>query len=541
MPEQPDKSIEEQIKAWAEKRRAETGAPFELHPATRRLLQDDVARTIPTQPAKAASQPGPWLKLFWPRLAVAVSLFVALVAAVGILLPGLAKSKFKSQHLALVREHERVSSADSERRDAPAQVPPASSSRPMKAPKDHPDDAMVRSAAEESQPTALPALAESQSSEARVKPESKDVRLKGIEKPAKGEAVKTSGTSTPSELSYDQKLKEGRSLLPGAPATRDLDSANERAQELSRQRYGLIPGTAAGVAQRAEALTDEQKSRVAFPTAPAGPPVALDGAKVGPGIGGGGPGGRAASNWTAEASVALNNSPERATADDYSLALRQRSPVANRQSVVSLKQESEIDRPGTGEISANLAGANAAQFIQRYGSARKYRLNFNSPPLPNVLRLFEVEQIGQQIRVVDDDGSIYDGEIEQPPVKEALSQPSLETGLKKNLEPEARRTESAIGANVGQVASQTVFFRVAGTNLTLNQLVVFQGNFLASTNQIRSTSLGAKLSLDQPAVGPVQNHSLQGQQLPNDLIQGQATIGNSNRIQINASPVLRPE
>ena len=541
MPEQPDKSIEEQIKAWAEKRRAETGAPFELHPATRRLLQDEVRRTYPKNSVEPASQSRGWLRLIWPRVAVTSSLCLVLGVGVGILLSGLAKSKSKSQHLALVRKHDRVSSSDSERRDAPAQVPPASDSRAMKAPEDHPDDARVRSAAEESQPTPLPALAESQPSEARFKSESKDARLKGIEKPAGRESVKTSGTSTPSELSYDEKLKEGRSLLPGAPATRDLDSANERAQELSRQGYGLTPGKAPGVAQRAEALTDEQKSRVAFPTAPAGPPVALDGAKVGPGIGGGGPGGRAASNWTAEASVALNNSPKRATTDDYSLALRQRRPVTNGQSVVSLKQESEIDRPGTGDISANLVGANAAQFIQRYGSARKYRLNFNSPPLPNVLRLFEVEQIGQQIRVVDDDGSIYDGEIEQPPVKEALAQPSLETGLKKNLEPEARRTESAIGANVGQIASQTVFFRVAGTNRTLNQLVVFQGNFLASTNQISSRSLGAKLSLDQPAVGPGQFLSLPGRQLPNDLIQGQATIGNTNRIQINASPVLRPE
>ena len=46
MPDEPNQNVAEQLKAWAQKRRAQAGAPFELHPARRRLLQDEVARTF---------------------------------------------------------------------------------------------------------------------------------------------------------------------------------------------------------------------------------------------------------------------------------------------------------------------------------------------------------------------------------------------------------------------------------------------------------------------------------------------------------------
>ena len=90
-------------------------------------------------------------------------------------------------------------------------------------------------------------------------------------------------------------------------------------------------------------------------------------------------------------------------------------------------------------------------------------------------------------------------------------------------------------------AAQNSFFRVSGTNRTLNQMVVFQGNFLANTNQTKQIVIGGQPAIDQRAVAPGQRLKLQSQQLPNALIQGQATIGDSNRVQINAAPVGRSE
>src|SRR2546426_2167533 len=108
MPDEPNRNVEEQLSAWARKRRDEAGAPFELHPVTRKLLQDEVARTFPKksdEPAEAAV--GGW-KMFWPRFALAGSLCLAMVFLAGLLLPGLARSKSKAQQIALVRQREKL-------------------------------------------------------------------------------------------------------------------------------------------------------------------------------------------------------------------------------------------------------------------------------------------------------------------------------------------------------------------------------------------------------------------------------------------------
>ena len=163
--------------------------------------------------------------------------------------------------------------------------------------------------------------------------------------------------------------------------------------------------------------------------------------------------------------------------------------------------------------------------------------------MPNVLSSFQLEQNGRQIRVVDADGSIYDGAIEQSPTEEAARRgvaiQTAGTGLKKNIEPEVKRVEGVSAATAGEIGvAQNVFFRVAGTNITLNQLVVFEGNFLARSNHANEIVVGARLNADQSvAAAGRQSLSQKAQQTPSALIQGQATIGTSNRIEINAAPV----
>src|SRR2546429_7719413 len=126
MPDEPNRNVEDQLKTWAQKRREEADAPFELHPAARKMLQDEVARTFPKRsdaPLGKPNRPPPyvggyavgWLKMSWSRFALTGSLCVALVVVFGILFLGIAKSKFKSQQLALVREQENVQSSETQR------------------------------------------------------------------------------------------------------------------------------------------------------------------------------------------------------------------------------------------------------------------------------------------------------------------------------------------------------------------------------------------------------------------------------------------
>ncbi|PYJ99207.1 MAG: hypothetical protein DME23_10135 [Verrucomicrobia bacterium] len=471
MPDEPNRNVEDQLKTWAQKRREEAEAPFELHPATRKMLQDEVARTFPKKSGVAAdvgrqatlgeaNHPPPyvggyaggWLKMFWPRFALVGSLCVALVAVVGILLPGLARSKSKAQQVALAPKQEKAWLADSERRDASAKVAPSSSRRAVEAPGNRLGDEAIKAPAAESPPAqAVPILAENKPSEQEV-------------------LVKAESKAAPSE---------------GRPDSRDRGAGPVNGRNrLLMERNGLAPRRA----ETGAVVPADKQAAAAQAQAPtvANAQVTLEAANVGrnAGVGGGGFGVAAATNQ-----VALNE---------------------------------------TG---------------QQYAQVRRYRVNFNSPPMPNVLRSFEVEQSGKQLRVVDADGSIYDGAIEGPEneefAKRVVAAQTAQADLKKKVEPEARRVESVSETAYGETAGrQNVFFHVAGTNRTLNQLVVFQGNFLTNTNQTSAILLGARLAADKPTLVPQQSPPLQiRSQLPNSLIQGQATIGDRNRVQINASPV----
>jgi hypothetical protein len=88
---EPERQIEKVLRAYAKKRRDEAGAPLELHPATRRLLQGEAARRAPKP-----GDPHPWWKTLFlltrPRLAFALSaVAITLVAAV-LVVPALRSS-----------------------------------------------------------------------------------------------------------------------------------------------------------------------------------------------------------------------------------------------------------------------------------------------------------------------------------------------------------------------------------------------------------------------------------------------------------------
>ncbi len=84
MPEERD--IEKKLRAWAKRRRDDAGAPLDLHPATRKLLQDEVAR-LKTAPRR---RPGLFAQFLWGsplRLALNLSALAVLIFAAAIFLP----------------------------------------------------------------------------------------------------------------------------------------------------------------------------------------------------------------------------------------------------------------------------------------------------------------------------------------------------------------------------------------------------------------------------------------------------------------------
>src|SRR5438045_298336 len=80
---EPERPIEKLLRASARKRREEAGAAFELHAATRRLLQGEVARHY-TQPERTRSSWAQRLLGLWPRLALGLGIFASLAVIAAI-------------------------------------------------------------------------------------------------------------------------------------------------------------------------------------------------------------------------------------------------------------------------------------------------------------------------------------------------------------------------------------------------------------------------------------------------------------------------
>jgi hypothetical protein len=182
------------------------------------------------------------------------------------------------------------------------------------------------------------------------------------------------------------------------------------------------------------------------------------------------------------------------------------------------------------------------QSTQHFAQTQNYRRNFNSPPMPNVLSSFKLEQNGQQIRIVDIDGSTYEGQAEEPKA-ELEATPKLSSDavveLKKAQSGDVGQARTwAFQNGAANAASQNVWFRVAGTNRTLNQPVTFVGNlFVADTNAPNPAATGVTLATT-PASLPAQNAASQNQLLPQAArVQGQVTIGAGNRIEIDATAI----
>ena len=86
MANEPERPIEKLLRAAARKRSDDAGAPFELHPADRRLLQGEVARKF-AKPQRESRSFVEALARLWPRFAGGLAILAVLGLAVWVLLP----------------------------------------------------------------------------------------------------------------------------------------------------------------------------------------------------------------------------------------------------------------------------------------------------------------------------------------------------------------------------------------------------------------------------------------------------------------------
>ncbi len=185
---------------------------------------------------------------------------------------------------------------------------------------------------------------------------------------------------------------------------------------------------------------------------------------------------------------------------------------------------------------------------QRFSQVRRPRPNLNSPALPPVLQSFRLEQQGDRLRIVDADGSVYEGRLEVPPMPaepeeakadsaEVTARQEVPTVVTYGMRGEVRDTRLR-GTPQRQVTPtperQALLFessfRVTGTNRTSRLPVVFEGVLTGDPLQAKGRAALANQSM--PA------NTLPSQvQLPASRLRGQLQLGPSLRLQIEAEPV----
>ena len=405
---EPERPIEKRLRAFAKKRRANAGAPLEPHPATRRMLQSEVARQFArpaANEARLAQVPATW----WLRFAWTVPALIVLGLGAWSLVPTHNKSK---PPIGLAENAPTASSASFDKFDQPALA--------------YNDISRVEAGSE--------------------------------------------------SLGYD---------------TEKLDFKKDRELEVA-------PAISEAETQTRREMTS---TLVADTSAPE------------PGSSGGGQVTRKHTNaFTATGSLAaaLPTSPADGAANKLADGFNRRTY--------------------NGAVSGN-AGMLRQNFVQANAHGQ-FKAAAKPAEANQVLAAFQVEQSGNQLRVIDNDGSTYTGGVELA-ADEPVANPAAGQKEKAMLKAEGQvttRTIAVISASNTQ-AAQNYFFRVAGTNRTLNQQVVFSGNFLEATNApVAPMEANRWQNVGTPQVQPA------APMLLNSTINGRAQVGDQKEIQINAVP-----
>jgi hypothetical protein len=494
MANEPERPIETLLRAAAKKRRDEAGASFELHPADRRLLQGEVARRF-TKPQPAARSLAALLGQLWPRFAWGVGILAVLGLSAWLLLPPSGPGKPE----ALLARNQPVSEA------APAKEPPAA-------------------------PTATPAtLALAPVPAAKAKPA--QVAYAETPPPSPPTPASQPGMAPP-------LLAKDTTVAQDQRQTRDKLELNAPAQAADRQKnvemqFAAPSGTPSQ--SPAGAVGGTYGARYGLPAKP--PP----------------PAGVPASPAESPAVAAVPQAASMALAEGSvkSADVRSDQPALQYKSLASVASANRTTLPsaatdGLSQSATNaLKGANALAVTQRFvqtAPAATARALFDdkAPPARAVLASFQLEQTGSQLRILDGDGSVYSGYVQPSGIgrrerSAKAGAPAFAGAAKVPAEMLKQATASSLDSD--RLSSLSYSFRVAGTNRSLNQQVVFTGDLLPATNLASSPSAQINLNIGS-VLERNQNVPAQPGQLPllNSRISGKLVIGTDKAVEINALP-----
>jgi hypothetical protein len=220
----------------------------------------------------------------------------------------------------------------------------------------------------------------------------------------------------------------------------------------------VAKGPAAGAMQPTVNLADNSKIKVEPAATPASEAEAL-----------------ASSTHLAEERAATEL-PSQAMKDEIASAKIQSAPAAAAESKAKSDTIAAAAPPVAQASSAGSLGTKQEFSLQ--SGIQSFRNKAQVSQSANVLSTFQVEQQGNEIRVVDADGSTYTGKIEQ-----SAKNAEVESRMTARRRDAAKQTQSYAAKAVPENESATPqsYFRATGFNVSMKKRVVFEGNYAAPT------------------------------------------------------------
>ncbi len=475
----PERHIEKLLRAFAKTRREQAGQPFELHPATRHLLQGEIARQH-RQPARGkATWTSGWAKL-WPRIAFAAALLAVLGLVAFLVLP---PTKDSTATLTLAKQE--------------------SSTRAIETPSPSPSVSAPQS-------TATPATAAAVKEERSVPP----ARAKGVEVSTSLLSGKTSEPQAGSAV--DALVQKDAPPLDLAAALPTGTSAET--SRLLAAPPQATPAMVAAVPAQNLSLADEMK------TASSPAPSAVSSRPA-----------REEAYFARSAGLEHSNfSPGSPAGGGLTRRTTTSTLSATGGNRLPATPPPAFTAPVTlaGEAAPEVAVQNFAQLDLK--STRRARRTAASDV---VLASFQFEQRGQQIRIVDRDGSVYTGTVETPsavPSATPAAKALFFSGARDKAKASTKTNETSLVLDrLGQDALPPLLFNVRGTNATLKQVLVFTGN----VEQLPGVSQYGLSNQALNVAGRFQNQSPVQDSLSNARVSGRAQFTDGRVLEINAVAV----
>ena len=488
MSTEPERPIEKRLRAYAKKRRDQAGAPLELHPATRRLLQGEVARRFKRERGRSFWE-GFWQ--FWPRYAFGIAVIVLAAVAVSLWLPA------RNKGTMTLAKNEPGNSARTveELRPSPSAAPALASAQADK----RADLSRLRDEDRRQNGNRKLGLEAGQAEAANRRKlyATSEIPTPSPLTPSDGEREKTADSLA--------GLKEGRAAGPvGAFGGAIAQSKSEAV----RQQYGLAgnrPGSLDAPA-------------AAAPPSTFGASIVADAAKPVAGQ---------------ESQKAQSEAPGEAEFAYKSLKVTPLVPTA---------PASKDTAPGTLALDSlktkDSSGSSVHRFRQIETKSAPAKLFYGASAPNSILASFQLERTGDSVRIVDADGSVYSGSVQAPAPS---ATPVLSAGEKKiPIDREPQLEPKAVRGPAESQARQIYSFRAVGTNLSLKEKVVFTGNVIASANEtsFKQTTNGAAGSgvAESPTL-PAGPSPLTTLPPGNSRVSGRALIGEGKEVEVNAVPV----